>query len=766
MKKSLYVAASAFLALAACTKENVQIEKVNEGVFNIGLDVNIDHTKVSYDGMDGVTFAKGDKLKVAIAKESDPNVLIEVASSPAYAADGYYSTFALVDAAADNPVFSGYLYNIVEADYAESYKTYFAFPSDAFSTSSTASGWSATVKNSQKGYADTWDGASDAMIGAPGKIYTGTYTYNEKFKEYTVSGGVNTNFAHLFGFGKLTFAGIPDKYLTNNSVEKVVIEAVGENKNIAGRFKVDLTKGIADQTLDPASTYSMYSSITVTPEQTTALKDLTTWFVAAPGTYDVKITVTTDRAAFVFERQGLVIERGKIASPTVNLKETDVYEDYEIVLADYQNWTHTFSYSNCITSSYKTRAWGPSDSKMNFTLSYPGATSSNYGYYYSVTGGGYIQCLNYSNLNGAGIVHLYSKAAFKNLESVKLALGNHKVGTTYDCTVALVNAGDTTKFKTVSVPAAEVDGSTDTKVYYFENNTEVKDGDLFVIIDNISSIDVSATLGSVVLNCVPEVDPQVSEVNIGIQAESGEIDCPVYASSKTPTVESDADWLTVSYAGGKISYSATENTDAQRTANITVTLVEGEYTSTKTVTVIQKSATAREYKLTITPAQVNALAKAYVAENPDATNGVVTGNFTAYGTDYPELKVDVPIKIESLYFDKTSDEKFAFKYYLESTAAIGKIQKVEVRSTQALKSSTYYLTVRLSNDGSSWYQSGSSSNYVAVADGTDTSDPDKPKTIYKGTYTPDDTTYKYFRFISDEYGYAIYQIDVTFVVGD
>ena len=766
MKKSLYIAASAFLALAACTKENVQPENVNDGVFNIGLDVNIDHTKVSYDGKDGVTFTSGDKLKVAIAKESDPDNLIKVASTAGAVAKYYNSTFSLVDATAVNPVFSGYLYSIVEENFAESYKTYFAFPSDAFTTASTASGWSATIKNNQKGYADTWDGTSDAMIGAPGKIYTGTYTFDEEYKEYTVSSGVSTNFAHLFGFGKLTFAGISDKFLTNNNVEKVVIEAVGDNKNIAGRFNVDLAKGIADQTLDPASTYSMYSSITVTPEQTTALKDLTTWFVAAPGTYDVKITVTTDRAAFVFERQGLVIERGKIASPTVNLKETDVYDDYEIALTDFQNWTNTFTYSNCITSSYKVRAWGPSDSKMNFTLSYPGATSSNYGYYYSVTGGGYIQCLNNSNLNGAGIVHLSSKAAFKNLQSVKLALGNHKIGTTYDCTVALVNAGDTTKLKTVSVPAAKEDSSTDTNVYYFENNTEVKDGDLVVIIDNISSVEVRATLGSIVLNCVPEVDPQVSEVKIGIKAESGEIDCPVYASSKTPSVASDADWLIVSYADGKISYSATENTDVQRTATITVSLVDGEYTSTKTVAVIQKSATAREYKLTITPAQVNVLAKAYLEENPDATSGVVTGSFTAYGTDYPELKVDVPIKIENLYFNKTSDEKFAFKYYLESTEQIGKIQKVEVRSTQQLKSSLYYLTVRLSNDGSSWYQSGSSSNYVAVADGSDVSDPDSPKTIYKGTYTPEDTTYKYFRFVSDSYSYTIYQIDVTFVVGD
>ncbi len=764
MKKSLYVAASAFLALAACTKENVQPQKVNGDVFNIGLGVNIDHTKVAYDGNDAVTFASGDKLRVAIAKESDPDVLIKVASQQGYPANQYYSTFALADAEAENPVFTGYLYSIVEADYADSYKTYFAFPSDAFSPSSTASGWSATVKDKQKGYADTWDGTSDAMIGAPGKIYTGTYTYDDNYGEYTVPGGVSTNLAHLFGFGKLTFAGIPEKFLSDNNVEKVVIEAVGENKNIAGKFKVDLSKGIAEQTLAPASTYSMSSTITVTPEQTTALADLTTWFVAAPGTYDVKITVSTDRASFVFERQGLVIERGKIAAPTVNLKETDVYEDYEVALASRQNWSNTFTYSNCITSSYKVRAWGPTDSKMNFTLTYPGATSSNYGYYYNVTGGGYVQCLNYSHLNGAGVVHLSSKAAFKNLESVKLGLGNHKIGTSYDCTVALVNKGDTTEIKTVSVPVATVDNSTDTRVYYFENNTEVKDGDLLVIIDNISSIEVRALLGSIVLNCVPEVAPQVSEVNVGIPAESGEIDCPVYASSQTPTVSSDADWLTVSYAGGKIAYSVTENTDIQRTATITVRLVDGEYTSEKTISVIQKSATAREYHLTITPAQVNALATAYLADNPGVTNAAVTGVFPAYGTDYPELKVDVPVKIENLYFEKTSDYKFAFKYYLESTAEIGKIQKVEVRSTQELKSSMYYLTVRVSKDGSTWSQSGSSANYVAVADGKDESDP--TKTIYKGTYTPEDTTYTYFRFISDSYSYTIYQIDVYFVVGD
>jgi hypothetical protein len=752
MKKSLYVAASALLALAACSKENVAPETSGD-VFNVALDVTVPQTKASYDGKDAIAFANGDYLTVAVAKESAPDTLIKVATRSGGLASTYQSKFRIVDPAAATPVFSGSLYSIVEADYADHYKTYFAFPSDAFTCASTASEWKVNVKDSQSGYSNTWDGAADALLGVPADIYTATASYDSRWKEYSLTSGVSTNLAHLFGFCKLTYSGISSKYLTNNLVNSVVIEAVGTNKDIAGRFSVDISKTIGDVTLTPSSTSS---KITVTPAESTDLGDLTTWFVAAPGTYDVKITVNTNRAVFVFERTGLVIERGKIAAPTVHLKETDELTDQEVTLASHQNWEYKFaSYSGCFSSTRKVMSLGPDGYKMNFTLSYPGALGSNYG---SAQSGddGYVQRLNYNYLTGAKKINLSSLASFKNVESVKVSLGNFTENTTYDFSLALVNNGDTTVVKTVSVPAPEKKLSMAVKNYYLENNTEVKDGDLVLIVDNVSDGSAYPLLGSLVINFAPEVAPEVSELNIGIEAASGTIACPVYASSNTPTVASSADWLTVSYADGVISYSATENTDVKRTATITVTLVDGEVTSTKTVNVIQKSAVAREYKLTITPAQVKALADAYLAENPDASTAVISTDLTAYGTDHPELSTTVPVKFNKLKLAECCDDYFTFYYYLDSTAEVGHVQKVVVKSSRSLTSSSWAYTVRLSNTGSTWSYYGSDSSFTnEEADG-----------IYTGTYVPEDQTYTYFRILSSMSTYKTYQIDVYFVVGD
>ncbi len=750
MKKSLYVAASALLALAACSKENVAPENSGD-VFNVALDVTVPQTKASYDGKDAIAFASGDYLTVAIANEATPDALIKVADRKGYAANTYQSKFKIVDPAAATPVFSGYLYSIVEDDYVDHYKAYYAFPSSAFTYASTASAWKVNLKDSQSGYSDTWDGVADAMIGAPGDIYTATASYDSTYKEYSVTSGVSTNLAHLFGFCKLTYSGITSQYLKNNLVNNVVIEAVGANKDLAGKFSVDISKTIGDVTLTPSSTSS---KITVTPKESTDLGDLTTWFVAAPGTYDVKITVNTNRAIFVFERKGLVIERGKIAAPTVHLKETDELTSQEVTLTSHQNWEHKFSsYYTCFSSTRTVLSCGPDGYKMNFTLSYPGSAGSNYGSSQSGKDG-YVQRLNYNYLTGAKKINLSSLASFKNVESVKVSLGNFTEKTTYDFSFALVNFGDTTVIKTVSVPAPEKNLSTDVKNYYLENSTDVKDGDLVLIVDNVSDGSAYPLIGSLVINFAPEVAPEVSEVNVGIEAASGTIACPVYASSNTPTVVSSAEWLTVSYADGAISYSATENTDVKRTATITVTLVDGDVTCVKTINVIQKSAVAREYKLTITPAQVKALADAYLVENPDATTGTVSGEFAACGTEHPELTVNVPITVNNLKLTELTDEYFCYKGNLDATAETGYIQKVVVKASRSLSYSMYYLTVRLSKDGSSWKMSGDSFSNEKDGD------------IYTGTHIPEDLTYKYFRVMSDQDSYKIYQIDVYFVVGD
>ena len=152
---------------------------------------------------------------------------------------------------------------------------------------------------------------------------------------------------------------------------------------LAGNVTLDITKSIDEVELAPYSNSSTYDSIMLTPEETVPVSDYVAWFVALPGDYDVEITVSTAKADLVFERSGLHIVRGAIASPTVNFKETDQVVSHDVILAEGESWSEENYASghsqNCITSTYPVRSWGPEGKKMNFYLYYPGQTNNNYG---------------------------------------------------------------------------------------------------------------------------------------------------------------------------------------------------------------------------------------------------------------------------------------------------------------------------------------------------------------------------------------------------
>ena len=744
MKKLLYIAVAA-LAIAACNKNDLEKTTPSGKTLNIGLNVAVDEsdTKVHFDGVDHIAFDKGENLTVAIAKEETPTTNVKLGKQHEAEAKEDYLKFKIVDPEAKNPVFSGTLWSITEDNIADKYILYSACPSSAFYFSSLTEA-SATVPYRQTTSQTAWDAKANALLGEP-VILDATERDKTQYDEYDVTGSVSVNLAHVFGFGKISFADVPEKY-AGNKVNTVVIEAVGDKKDIAGSFYIDLTKDIQFQEVTKKSSYSY---IEVTPATDVTVKDAVIWFEANPGNYDVKITVKTDRCNLVYERQGLLIERRCIAAPVVHFKEAvDVVESFDVDLTGHKEWSlRKIGYSYIYNAP---KEWGPDGMKMKFGLKWEGATKSNYGTSYYKSDDGTAQGFNGStNFDGKKII-LYSLASFKGVEDLYLNLGIYTRSASCDFTVALANGADTTKVKTVTVSTTESEYNADGKYYVIENATEVKDGDLLIMVDKLSASDIRPYLGSIVINPAPVVEVGTNDVKLSAAAASDKISCKVSFSKEAPVVTSDADWLTVSYADGEITYSATANEGVKRTAKIEVKINDVVY---QTIAVSQKSVQEIEYKLVIDPktmAPVLDKAKAeYTGTVTEDTYSALDFTLTATATDGSGKTIEVPLTTKQIYLEYT-ETSVKMKQTIGVSASIGYIEEVVLVGSGKLGTSFYSTKLAWSKDGSSY---NTCKDFVVTGDDTP----------YTNTCKNNDEEIGWFRIDVGTTAYRFKSIEVTFV---
>lgn len=706
MKKTLYMAA-VLATLAGCAKTESQPE--NPVGSNLELTANVDGigTKAVFDGDSHIKFEKSDAFCAAIALPSAPDKAVKVAKQDGGYANEYYTTFKLEDPNADTPVFKGNFYSILEAQNADTYKFYGVFPSDAVASyGENLTVWRVQVKGEQTSSQTSWQNKADVMLVEPADV---TVEDKEKTQwgEYNSKASLNIKFAHLFGFGKISFADIPDTYAGLN-VDQVVVEAVGENKDLAGIYKIDITKDVDEMKPVPFSTGS---TVTVTPEAAVTVADNVVWFVANPGTYDVKVTVKTSRYDLVFERTGLNIKRGKIAAPTVHFKAADAAVSHDVALAEGETWSHTPTSNNSLISIRKKAMWGDGEKKMAFSLAYPkdgNGTNAGTTYYKSSN---VAQGFAQSRVIGDKVV-LSSGASFSGVKMLKLNLGIYTASASCDFTVALANGTDTTVIKKISVATGEETPSPEGADYFIENTTGVEAGDLVITLDNLSKDDIRPYLGLLVLNPKPELVVGESELKFEKDGGTGEIACNAYATKSEPKVSSDAEWLKVTYADGKISYTAEANADSKRTATVTVTLTDGDFTVTKTISVKQKSATTLEYKLTVTPALMNEILKAEAEKHPDAdatSYYPIDAKFTAVATDGSGKTVDVNMHATWMYVTNLSDTSFRMRGKFYCSSSIGFVEKVVITADRKVATNNWAdLAVKFSKDGSTWSHLSSS----------------------------------------------------------
>lgn len=712
MKKITYIAA-ALLAFVGCAKQEIVPQTAGTQSISVTLPVAEELTKVHFDGASHIKFDKGDAFYAAIAKTTSPTQAVEVASKDGYPANTNYALFNLVDSEAAEPTFKGNFYSITEANFEDKYIVYGLFPSTyASGYSSDLTKWTIKLPEAQDGATqETWYGKADAMLAKPSIISTAEHTFNTTYKEYSLARpNEKIEFAHLFGFGKLSFAGIPEEY-KGLVVKSVSIKAVGTKKDIAGTFYVDVTAEMDE--LGDLKASSPKDCITLKGDGTTTISDYKAWFVANPGTYDVEITVSTAKADFVFKRSELIVTRGVITEPTVNYGKVadDAAISHDVALAEGETWTTgVLKYGDCMSSSNPIKAWGAGEKKMNFFVDYVylGTSNSNYPSYYSGSGK-YVQALTSKTLMG-GAALLSSEASFSGMTQIRLNCGVYTPSATADFTVYSELEGKQTQIGKVTVEGTNenVDG----KNFFFDVPEAGRAGVLVVKADNLSPEDASPYVGSITINPDAEIVLGQKTLKVAKTASANEISCGIFAAKGEPTVkvaEDAASWITgAAYADGKLTFNVAENAGSKRTGVVTVT-VKGLTEVSESLTVVQASATAVEYKLTVGPAQVAAAIAKAKEGGATLTNEYdpLTASFQAVATDGSGKTTDVELSFAALNCNKVTSEDFAIKYYstVTTTSYIGFIEDVCVvatSSTSANPTTWTDLAVKTSADGSVW----------------------------------------------------------------
>lgn len=711
MKKITYIAA-ALLAFVGCAKQEIVPETAGTQSISVTLPVAEELTKAHFDGAGHIKFDKGDAFYAAIAKTSSPTKAVLVATQNGAAASANYALFNLVDSEAAEPTFKGNFYSITEANFEDKYIVYGLFPqTNAGGSSNDLTKWTIKLPETQdEATQETWHGKADALLAKPSIISTAEHTFNERYKEYSLARpNEKIEFAHLFGFGKLSFAGIPEKY-KDLVVKSVSIKAVGTKKDIAGTFYVNVTAEIDE--LGDLKASSPKDCITLKGDGATTISDYKAWFVANPGTYDVEITVSTAKADFVFKRSELIVTRGVITEPTVNYGKVadDAAISHDVALAEGETWTTgVLKSGDCMSSSNPIKAWGAGEKKMNFFVDYVylGASNSNSPSSYSGSGK-YVQGLTSKTLMG-GAALLSSEASFSGMTQIRLNCGVYDPSATADFTVYSELEGKQTQIGKVTVEGtnANVDG----KNFFFDVPEAGRAGVLVVKADNLSPVDARPYVGSITINPDAEIVLGQTTLKVAKTASANEISCGIFAAKGEPTVkvaEDAASWITgATYADGKLTFNVAENAGSKRTGVVTVT-VKGLTDVSETLTVVQASATAVEYKFKITAETLKAaIATATEGGATFSEWDSFTTSFTATATDGSGKTTDVELIFKDLGMQDSVSDSFKMKSTgtVTTTSSIGFIENVCVVSTgkTAADPNTYTgVAIKTSTDGSVW----------------------------------------------------------------
>lgn len=774
MKKVLY-AATALAILAGCSKD------LNEAPANVSatkgntLELNLkvaEDSRAVFDGDSHITWERYDQISIILAEGIDSKDGISGAVKLSFGGDN------------EKPTFSGKLDELPDG-LLDQYHIFGFYPASADASSwyqKNISGRLTKLIADQTPTQTEWDGDADVMVIEPKTIeLTDKERYYDRYAYeyyYRCNASAEINFAHIFGFGCLTFASLPEE-LANETVKRVTITAVGEKTDLAGTMLVDLNKNVFDSDFEiKASAPS--STITLNSDNTVALKDYKAWFVANTGTFDIKVQVYTPGYNISFERKGLNIERSKIVSATINFKGAeDIAESTAIDLTGGKMWQHDTdtSYKNngnkdteFFTSQKKVANWGTLEGipTMEYTVygesngSSASASVSPSSYKF---GERMLQKFSLSNIMYGNAV-IESSSSYKGINGIKVNAGIYS-GTDACDLSAFVIDNDGTKHQLGE--AQRVAGDSDNKLgtdYYFAPAEIPAEGKLQIVFNNgsVNSI-YYLYVGQLTINPEPGIIFGEKNVSLSGKAETKTVSLDVICATEEAKVTSDAEWLHIdSYKDGIVTYSVDANdSDDIRTGHIVVEAT-GNSTSKKELTVSQRSVNFIEFKLTFGQADILAALEKAKEDAEAAGDNVETGTYlsfnatlTAKAADESGLTKEVELSFTGVEYSSATKDHLVMQYRSGNIQNITPIAIITDIATTNDRSSAgdYHVYVGATKD--------SVDNEETLADISRTGG-SYPSYTWIGSVSESEK-YGFFRYLC-QYQTRIYSVEISFLASN
>lgn len=690
MKKILYSLAS-LAVLAGCAKEAAPVQQASPKTIDLTLRVDQNATKTAFDGDSHIKWLAGDDLAVMI----DYN-----AESLDHTGAWQYGKFT-IGQDLENPVFTGSM-TLMDDKADEEMWVYGIYPYSAIpgNRPTKIHGREVILPAAQTFTQSSWDGKADLMALDPVQL---TGTPGGSSGNYTWASELTVKFAHLFGFGCLSFAGLPAD-LASESLVKVIITATNAEASsnpMAGNFSVNLEQDITLEGNAPAYLSSAKNTLTLTAAEPAALKDSKVWFVANPGTYDVTITAVTAGHKVTYERKGLVIERSKIAKPVINLKDADVVSSTSVDVTG-KSWIHnaTDAYAAGSNAQFFKNGttsvdWGTNQSDlMEMNLSYVGAGSGYYGTPQNKDGI-YAQDFNYSsgkNLSGV-VITVASSSSFIGMKSIKVSAGDYKApsysGVAYTSKISVFVTDADGKHQLGT--AQEIVGSTDDRKgadFYFEAGNYTS-GVLTIELSDFSHNYACPYISALEINPIPGIEFSSYGKTYLADAVEGEFDCFVATASEAPVATTDVDWITASYANGKVTYSVAANTtNESRTGNVSVSAYNDFGSRKVNYTITQIGAQYKEYTLELSYNDIKAalLAARQAEVDAEKTSFSTTYSFdiNATATAEDESEIELTLRCNNIRYDDSVTAEAICVYgggtygYIQSVTPVYAVTAAEV----------------------------------------------------------------------------------------
>lgn len=556
MMKTLVFVAAAAMGLTACQNDfEEQIEAKDSVIVEFVADSADSRTTVDTSGEKPV-FAWGENEAFAVLEQTDA---LAVATVVTYAKDE--NGKAKITATFDN--------NSGKAEY--NYVT--VYPKGGFvSAEESIEVATLSLPAEQTMTEGSYDPNADLMVS---KVVTTAVQPTEA--QYL-------QFTRLAAVAKMSFKGFVD---AAEKIESVTF-AVAEGVNIAGTFTTDLTNPVEFTTADATNSITVTSAegaseayFTLLPTTLEAGATYTVTVITDKKIYKKEATIPEGRslefAAGMVTRFGVDLTTATVSDKWVLVKDATTLKEGDVVAIaakDYDKAMSSKLYSNASETSISARRDATDISKAG---NYMFANNN-------------VQCLILVTGTVENTFSFYDETRAKFLVSSN-ASSRYLINQSY-CD-ANTSFAITIDAETADATIKNIEGDYKNNMIRYYNSSKyfysgTSANQAICIYRLAGAVGPIPTIAANVT--VPTSDVVIAEEGTATPIAIEEVKFN-YVGGWNIAVEDNADWLNVSYADGKLSYTSEANADAKRTAIVTITAsLESEEPLTWSFNVLQKGA--------------------------------------------------------------------------------------------------------------------------------------------------------------------------------